>query len=162
MKSCNLALSALLVATCVVPAVGQTHKPVTNGIPDAPVPAPMIYGKRAFISYQFAETDLTNFSGEPQRDYNEFYAAMKNWGRYELVTDPKNADLVYTIHLNPALESLNVSVTSPSGISLWGFRVKFLTPGNQKKDDKVYSDAIAQLMGYIKLLVEQNTPAKTP
>lgn len=28
------------------------------------------------------------YSGGPDRLYNEFYAAMKSWGRYELVSTP--------------------------------------------------------------------------
>ena len=156
--SAALALSLVLA---VLPASAQNKKVIDNGIAAAPVPAPMIYGKKAFISYQFAETEAT-FSGEPQRDYNEFYAAMKAWGRYELVGDPKDADLVYAIHLNPAFGTVNVIVTSPNGVSLWGFRVPFAAMGRQKTIDKNYSDAITQVMGYIKLLVEQNTPAKTP
>ncbi len=156
----NKLLLAFVLVLPTLPAYGQAGKPVQNGVPDAPVPAPMIYGKRAFIAYQFAETAASGFSGEPQRDYNEFYAAMKAWGRYQLVDDPKDADLVYTVHLNPALSTLNVSVTSPYDISLWGFRVEFNGVAKQKVKDKNYSDAIAQLMGYLKLLVEQNTPAK--
>ena len=29
--------------------------------------------------------------------YNEFYAAMKSWGRYELVSSPADADMVFEI-----------------------------------------------------------------
>ncbi len=29
--------------------------------------------------------------------YNEFYAAMKSWGRYELVATPHDADLVFEV-----------------------------------------------------------------
>jgi hypothetical protein len=29
--------------------------------------------------------------------YNEFYAAMKDWGRYELAATPAEADLIYEV-----------------------------------------------------------------
>ncbi|MGP8095139.1 MAG: hypothetical protein ACLP72_17640 [Candidatus Sulfotelmatobacter sp.] len=39
------------------------------------------------------------FSGGPDRAYNQFYAAMQTWGRYELVGSPGDADLVIEILL---------------------------------------------------------------
>jgi len=37
------------------------------------------------------------FSGGPDRAYNQFYAAMKSSGRYELVGSPAEADLLFEI-----------------------------------------------------------------
>jgi hypothetical protein len=37
------------------------------------------------------------YGGGPNRAYNQFYAAMKSWGRYELVSAPADADLVFEI-----------------------------------------------------------------
>jgi len=37
------------------------------------------------------------FSGGPDRAYNQFYAAMKNSARYELVGSPAAADLLFEI-----------------------------------------------------------------
>ena len=41
--------------------------------------------------------DETVFNGGPDRPYNEFYAAMKSWGRFEVVSSPADADLVLEI-----------------------------------------------------------------
>jgi hypothetical protein len=41
----------------------------------------------------------TSYSGGPARTYNEFYAAMKTWGRYELVGAPADADLIFEVRL---------------------------------------------------------------
>ena len=43
--------------------------------------------------------EAVSYSGGPDRAYNEFYAAMKTWGRYELVAAPRDADLVFEIRL---------------------------------------------------------------
>jgi hypothetical protein len=36
-------------------------------------------------------------NGGPDRPYNQFYAAIKTWGRYEIVSYPTHADLVLEI-----------------------------------------------------------------
>src|ERR1700761_1935654 len=65
----------------------------------APVPTPLVRGKKAFISYELG--DVTAFpdaySGGPERAYGEFYSAMKAWNRYDLVADPNDADIVFAV-----------------------------------------------------------------
>src|SRR5262249_15893436 len=68
--------------------------------PAAPVPAQIITGRKAFVSNLGADTSLilpAHYSGGPDRAYNQFYAAMKSWGRYELVSAPADADLILTL-----------------------------------------------------------------
>ena len=152
----------VLFLSLLVPAGALAQKPPLTNVPAAPVPAPMILGKRAFISYQFTETADATVSGDPQRDYNEFYALMKAWGRYQLVNDPKDADVVYSIRYNVGFSTVNCTVTNPSGISLWGFRMDIGSGVRQRTRDANFSDAIVKLVANIKLLVEQNTPSSSP
>src|ERR1017187_8625948 len=51
--------------------------------PAAPLPSQVISARKVFISN--AAGDTVFWSGELARPYNEFYAAIKNWGRYEIV-----------------------------------------------------------------------------
>ena len=47
-----------------------------------------------------ADTSLIlpdHYSGGPDRAYNQFYAAMKSWGRYDLVSAPADADLILSL-----------------------------------------------------------------
>jgi len=53
------------------------------------------------------------YFGGPDRTYNEFYAAMKSWGHYELVAAPYDADLILEISFTSSLSS--VGGTSSSG-----------------------------------------------
>ena len=48
-----------------------------------PVPAQIITGKKIFISN--AQGESSAVTAAPNQTYNEFYAAMKAWGRHELV-----------------------------------------------------------------------------
>jgi len=65
----------------------------------APIPSQILNAKRIFISNggQEGVPRLGTFSGAPERTYNQFYAAMKDWGRYELVYAPSDADLILEV-----------------------------------------------------------------
>ncbi len=82
----------------VISANGQQAPP--PGL--APVPQPLLTGKKVFISNAGADSGLFPhpFSGDPDRPYNQFYADIQAWGRYELVSDPADADLVFELQLS--------------------------------------------------------------
>ncbi len=74
----------------------------TGSTGHAPVPAALPAARSVFISNAGADSGLfpQPFSGDPDRGYSEFYAAMKQWGRYTLVDDPGRADLVLQLQLS--------------------------------------------------------------
>ena len=80
------------------PANAQTPPPAPSL---APVPPALLNAKTAFISNAGADSGLFPhpFSGDPDRAYNEFYAGVQSWGRYQLVRDPAEADLVFELRL---------------------------------------------------------------
>lgn len=66
----------------------------------APIPTQISSAKRVFVAN--AGSDAPGFveelfSGGPDRAYNQFYAAMKSSGGYELVGSPAEADLLFEI-----------------------------------------------------------------
>ena len=63
--------------------------------PAAPVPVQISTAKKIFISN--AQGESTAMTAFPNQTYNEFYAAMKEWGRYELMAMPADADLILEI-----------------------------------------------------------------
>src|SRR5258708_604970 len=70
--------------------------------PASSVPSPQIAAaKSVFImnagSENRAEKARALFTGGPDRAYNQFYAAMKDWGRFRLVSSPAGADLIVEI-----------------------------------------------------------------
>jgi hypothetical protein len=72
--------------------------------PPAPVSPLILTAKKVFITNEGGDESLLDspqYSGGPDRLYNEFYAAMKSWGCYELVGSPRDADLV--IELRPTI-----------------------------------------------------------
>lgn len=68
----------------------------------APIPAQISSAKKVFIANSGGDERAFEgplFSGGPDRAYNQFYAALKSWGRFELVPAPADADLLLEIGL---------------------------------------------------------------
>lgn len=65
----------------------------------APVPAQIRSAKKVFIAYAGGDSnaDYARYSGSATRTYDQFYAAMKTWGHYELASGPADAELVFEI-----------------------------------------------------------------
>ena len=60
------------------------------------IPPQIIAAKKVFVANAGGE-DSPLYTGGRDRAYNQFYAAMKTWGRYEIVSSPGEADLLYEI-----------------------------------------------------------------
>jgi hypothetical protein len=88
--------------------------------PPAPIPAPIFTAKKVFISNASGEVAVP--AGTPDVTYNEFCAAVKSWGRYELVSAPSDADLVFEIQF--ALVIGPTDVTKGSGDSRQSFQIR--------------------------------------
>lgn len=71
--------------------------------PPAPIPAQILAAKKVFVANAGGDEPLIDdgqFSGGSDRTYNQLYAAMKAWGRYELVGAPADADLLFEIEFS--------------------------------------------------------------
>lgn len=98
-------LRCLTAAFVLVLSVSTTlAQPVVT--PVGPVPPALTNAKTLFVSNAGADSGLfpQPFSGDPDRPYSEFYAGLKAFGKFELVADPSEADLV-----------LEVQLTAPNG-----------------------------------------------
>ncbi len=88
----------LVVASTVVWAQSVDTRSAT-----APVPPQIVTAKKLFISNAGADPLMMHalkMADDPNRHYNEFYNAMKNWAQFELVQNPGDADLVVEISLS--------------------------------------------------------------
>jgi len=135
----------------------------------APVPDPLLKGKKAFISYELG--DVTSFparySGGPERAYSEFYADMKAWGRYQLVLDPKDADVIFAIRFVDPPEipkpQIRVGIMDPTThAALWGFVEEIDFAFRKKSRDADFSDTVRLLVSDVQTLVEPAGAAKQP
>lgn len=90
--------TAMALAMAIVPvARAQQTKETPKTAMAAPLPEQLATATSVFISNGGSDTfaiDILKREGNPYQPYNEFYAAMKTWGRYQLATSPMHADLI--------------------------------------------------------------------
>jgi len=96
LRTAIVAFVALFLALQALPLSAQRTAPA----PPAPVPARIQTANTVFIAnagWDEPSTDLPQYVGEPDRAYNQLYAALKASGRYKLAADPSDADLLFEI-----------------------------------------------------------------
>jgi hypothetical protein len=95
-RKLRLCLGSTVAAMLATAVWAQTQQ---AGAPAGPVPTQIASAKKVFVSNMGTDTISTvAFRGIAEnKPYNEFYAAVKAWGRYQLVDSPADADLVYEI-----------------------------------------------------------------
>jgi hypothetical protein len=150
-------------------------------LPPAPVPAPILAAKKVFIANGGGDEslfDTPQYSGGPDRLYNEFYAAIKSWGRYEIVGTPGEADLVFEIRLtisqprrsaplgeeNPEYDSqfhLAIRDAKTQG-TLWGLTEHAQTAILQGNRDKNFELALAGILSEIRRIAGPAQSAAKP
>jgi hypothetical protein len=155
-----IACLGLVSLSSTVALVAQQAAPVAI----APVPVLLLDAKRVFISNAGADSGLFPhpFTGDPDRAYNEFYVGVLSWGRYELVTSPAEADLVFEIRLmapnGPAnadkqkgasdpLPMLRLVIYDrPTHYALWALTESIAPAALQKTHDHNFDEAVANLV----------------
>ena len=164
-------VALLVLLGCALPGVSQHRSSGRVGVNtvDAPIPDPLLKGKRVFISYELGDVTAfpRGYSGGPERAYSEFYAQMKQWGRFELVSDPKEADLIFAIRFvdPPEIKAqIRVGISDArTHVSLWGFVEEVDSALRKKNRDNLFSDSVSLLVNDIKQLLEPSSgPPASP
>jgi len=141
-------------------AVAASAAQQTKDLPPAPVPTPVFTAKKVFISN--ASGQIVVPGGAPEVTYDEFYAAMNAWGRYELVSAPSDADLVFEIsfEFHERVFPIRLLIVDPkTHIVLWPI-VSYVKPwALASTGRKNFDQAMAVLVDDLKNLV---TPPPTP
>lgn len=170
MRAIKLPAFCLFVAILgLFPALNAQQ---SKGPAPAPVPAQISAAQKIFISNAGGESletviEQTVFDGGPDRPYNQFYAAMKSWGRCELVSSPADADLVLEISWVltdtglrlPVLGQLRLVVIDPkTHVTLWNLTEYVrgaILLGNR---DKNFDQAMNTVLGRLKTLMLSPVP----
>ena len=136
----------------------------TKEVPAAPLPSQLFTAKTMFISNAGGEADpndthrRTGYKVEANRTYNLVYAAMKSWGRYQLVSTPAEADLVVEVHFVESMKYLDqfrLTVFDPKTHTLLWTLSRSIEPAFfQHNRDKNFDLAINGLVDELKDLVQ--------
>jgi hypothetical protein len=168
-----ISVGILLLQLAVI-AMAQKAAPV----PDAPVPPQILAAKKIFIvnagGDEMAEEDPI-FTGGPDRAYNQFYAAMKSWGHYQIVSSPADADLLLDVRqdvsavvLNPKagesyVPEFRLKIRDPkTNTLLWGFDVHAAFGVGQKASDQNFDQAMERLVLDMRRIAGSLAPANAP
>jgi hypothetical protein len=172
----GIASVALAIAWVAVSSLrAQTQKELLP----APVPAQIFTARKIFVSNAGGDS-LGDYSGGPDRAYNQLYAALKGWGRYELVSAPADAQLVFEISFAIPILGENVSgggntpvsskavkdpqfrlaiVDLKTHVLLWTFTERVQSALLQGNRDKNFDQAMAALVNDIRNVAGQPAPA---
>jgi hypothetical protein len=94
----NFTCALFILSLACGSSLGATKH--AKDVPEAPVPASIVHAKKIF---------LTNGGGSPLA-YDEFYAQMNQWKRFEIVGSPAEADII--VELKYFVENLGNRVWS--------------------------------------------------
>jgi len=142
----------------------------------APVPAQIFSAKKVFISNASALGETP--SGVADLTYNEFYADIKDWGRYEIVSAPVDADLVFEIRFTSEIGAKNVVNELAALRRIFSFAWLFLIPKRApscgpsrracpkrpivRPAEKKIDDAMTAIVNDVKKLTSQPAAANGP
>lgn len=178
LKAASFFTSLAMSFACAQVCPAQQFKKVSA----APIPSQILTATKVFIANGGGDEslfDTPRYSGGPDRLYNEFYAAMKSWGRYELVDAPERADLVFEIRLtlvqplrseplgnnNPGYDSLfRVAIReAQTHETLWGLTEHAQTAILQGNRDKNFEQALGGILSELRRIAGPGqAPAKPP
>ncbi len=165
MKLSTILTSGLLCQmTLLMAPLSRAQQPADP--PIAPVPGQIASAKKIFLSNASGEGWAP--AGVPDLTYNEFYVDMKSWGRYELVSTPADADVVFEIRFTTQVGP--TSVTQGQGYSsqdfqfrltildpktrvvLWAFTESIPQAANKNASRKKFDDAMTAIVNDAKKL----------
>lgn len=132
---------------------------------NAPVPAPIVNGKKVFVSFDLGDVLAfpTVYSGGPERAYSEFYMDMKQWGHYELVLDPHDADLIFAVRFveggGLTWPQIRLVISdAKTHVVLWGFVEQVDGALLKKHRDQAFSDAVRWTVNDVQDLIAPGSP----
>ena len=174
-KRSQISFVVITLLLSSMPSSGAQPQAVAGA---APVPALIVSAKKVFISNAGGGCDPLGsayFKGGPNRPYNQLYAALKSWGRYELVTSPADAELAFEIGFTCPVEGTNVVEGGRAGptsdpqlrlvirevkthFTLWGITEHVGMAILQGNRDKNFDRAMNKLVDDLKSLAAGTPP----
>jgi hypothetical protein len=167
LRLANSSLAVILALSAVSVSFAETK--AGAAMEKAPIPVQIAAAKKVFVSYCGVDSrslsGLEWSSGDPDQAYDQFYAEMKHWGRYELASAPAAADLVFEIRFaTPIFNDGDNKVSSmepqwqlsildvKTHFTLWTITEPVKTANRQATWAKNVDQGMANLMSHLKKL----------
>jgi hypothetical protein len=145
-------LSAIVLAA--VPIAGAQQP--SNSTP-APVPIQILTGVKVFIS----NGDGDEIFNVPNLTYNQFYGAIKNWGHFDLVPTPADADMVFEVRFSIGpVPTLRLVILDPkTHVILWHLVEGVQGWARESTGRKNFDSGMNTLVEELKMLTSHDLPA---
>jgi hypothetical protein len=178
-----LSCFCLLLLTTTVAFAQKGKQPAPPAAPPPPdVIAKVTAAKNIFISNASADPPFTQLvPGGADMGYNAFYASLKQWGHFQLVSSPAQADLIFEIRSSTTISGYRTYCGPPNttynvyapALMLSIFEasthdpVYWITqpfePGRNNAKTKIaFAQAISELTDQVKTLVASPVTPQTP
>jgi hypothetical protein len=167
-------LSAALLFNLLLPSLAQAQISSSDPVPPVPsslagpVPAAIAQARTVFLSSFGADP---NFPIDSARVYNDVFRYLQQWGYYQLVDSPQQADLVFQLRGIAAIADVRdyhgriISSTTPAfeltiidpptGQALWTISSPVVLTGTKKTYDHWVAIAENNLISRIQVLSGQ-------
>ncbi len=149
-----------------------------SGVPAAIVPAQITQARTIFLSNAGGDPLFTYYDGGTDRAYNDLYAALKNWGHFQVVGTPAAADLILEVRSIANESAIGVPPNSTTSYTpeirlqlldsashtvLWTLNSYIrISVARKKTRDRQFDEAAAALFDQLRQLTgETLTPEQT-
>lgn len=134
---------------------------------NAPIPPQILNAHRVFVANGGGSNYFERFVDGPNRAYSTFYKMMKRTGRYELVSSPAQADLIFEIRaVAPVIgdwkgvisynPQVVLSIRDPrTNVSLWSESANVRAFGTKKRRDRQFDQSVAVLVDKLAVVTGQ-------
>lgn len=148
----------------------QAPTQATGTLPTAPVPPQIAAAHTVFLSNDGADA---NFPGTSAEAYNAVYHALQQWGRYQLVSTPAEADLLLKLRAAAPVTGVGggddntaaYAITSPAfalnivdahtGANLWTITSPVNLSAKRKERARWYAISVTNLVSRIKVVANE-------
>jgi hypothetical protein len=149
----------------------QLPAQTTTPPPSSTVPGQIATAHNVFLSNAGASH---NFPVDATSAYNQVYAALQGWGRYQLVNSPAQADLIFTLrdvaptsvvgsgddtysYTTPAYQ---ITITDPkTNVTLWTLTSPVIVAGNRSARERWQQISLTNLISRLKVLTGETLDA---
>jgi hypothetical protein len=146
-----------ILSALVLTAVSNLEAQQASNPAPAPVPLQILTARKVFVS----NGDGDEMFNVPNLTYNTFYAAMKSWGKYELVPAPADADLVFEVRfvISPYPVLRLVILDPKTHVVLWHMVDAVQTWSREATGRKNFDQGMTTLVEEVKMLTSHDLPA---
>ena len=172
LRTIKLETTALAVTVLALVTTANAQQSKAQLPAAAPVPSQIASAQKIFVSNGGGDSPTPGineavFNGGPDRPYNQFYEAIKGWGRYEVVSSPADADLVFEISWSladtefrlPVFGKLRLVILDPrTHTTLWTISEYAQGAMLVSNRDKNLDQAMTTVIGRLKVLATSAPP----